>query len=161
MKEKDFQWQFTRAIKIILKNEHYVYHKISDQSMDSKPADCFLFHNFFGWLMELKYHKKHTAFAFNKVEPHQLRALDRADLSWNRWYLIIWVNLWLKKWEQFACIFEITNWLNIVKNSKNKSINLEAMKFSCDYLVYKDHKTDTWPIWNLKEFLLIWNKEYE
>lgn len=154
--EKHFQWEFTKAVKIILLNQNkkFNYHKISDESRDSKPYDCFLMHNEQGWWMELKYHKTHTSFAFDKVEPHQIKALENCKLSWNKWYLIIWINLWRKKWEQFVCIFDIDTWLDIVKNAERKSIKVEDMKEKCDFYLEKDYQGFSWKLWNLTEFLI-------
>jgi hypothetical protein len=82
-KEKDFQREFTQAIGIWTSRlaKHIVYHKISDMSMDKKPCDCFLLIDAHCKMMELKIHKRETAWPFSKVEPHQKKALDNAILS--------------------------------------------------------------------------------
>ena len=125
MTEAKLQTQVSRWIRRTLidiyKNKNFVYHKLSDQSMDSKPSDMVLFHNWKGWIIELKLHKNINAFSFNKVETHQIDAMTRSDLSWNKWILLIWVNIWRKKTDQFICIYDIKNWNNIVnKNQKEE-----------------------------------------
>jgi penicillin-binding protein-related factor A (putative recombinase) len=158
MKEKDLQTQVSRWIRRTLidfyKNKNFVYHKLSDQSMDSKPSDMVLFHKWKGWVIELKLHKKTQAFAFDKVETHQIDAMTRADLSWNKWVLLIWVNIWRKKTDQFICIFDIKNWNNIINNSNWKSIKLEELKEKADEIIFKDLKTDIWDnCWNFTNLL--------
>lgn len=158
MFEKDLQTQVWNSIRKILiefyNTKDFVYHKLSDMSIDQKPADCFLFYKKKWWLLELKLHKNPQAFAFSKVENHQINALTRANSSGNKWFLLIWVNLWRKKSDKFICIFNITNWNNIISNSNRKSIKISDMKAKADYVVYKDFKTNLWDnVWDLTKFL--------
>jgi len=152
MNEKIFTTAFNRSIRRYLidikKTKNFVLHKISDESRDQKPADVVFFYDYKWWLLEYKIHKKSTAFAFDKVETHQIDNLDRAKRSWNHWYLIINVNIWRKKWENFTCIFDIRTWQEILKESEKKSIKLDKMKEECNFCIEKEGG-----LWNVKEWL--------
>ena len=152
MNEAVFQTQWTQSIRRHLIDDvwtkDFVYHEISDMSIDQKPADCFLFYNWQGWLMELKIHKKTTAFAFNKIEPHQIRALSRAKLSGNTWYIIINVNYWRKAWENYVCVFDIVNWMALELSAEKKSVKLDVMREKANYILIKK-----WGLWQVEEIL--------
>lgn len=141
MKEKEFQKNWTRSIRRhlidTLKTKDFVYHKISDMSMDRKPFDCFLVFDYLFYWMELKIHKKHTAFAFDKVETHQLDALNRTCMAGWIGLLIINVNYWRKVWQNFVCLFDIRSWLRIIDKSTKKSIKIDDMIQQADFVLWK------------------------
>jgi len=71
MLEKKMQQLFTQSIhynmKEFMKSEKYLYHKLSDLSMDMKPSDCFLITEKKVFLFELKVCKNK-----NKISPFKL-----------------------------------------------------------------------------------------
>ena len=152
--EKDFQREFTRSIRIALNwnQEYYLYHKLSDMSLDKKPFDCFLaYKKWFLWI-ELKIHKKSTAFAVNKIEDHQLYALTQLMRTGHTWYIIVNVRIasGRKDSENFAAVYNIKSWLKLVESLDRKSIPVVMLMEKADTILLRRRQ-----LWDVKSWLKI------
>ena len=141
VKEKDFQREFTRSIRIALnaKQEYYVYHKLSDMSIDQKPFDCFLaYKHWFMWF-ELKIHKKSTAFAVNKIEDHQLYYLTQLEKAGHTWYIIVNVRVAGSRSDHsnFASVYRIGTWNKLVESLDRKSIPVDMLMEKADFVLLR------------------------
>jgi len=141
--EKEFQSEFTKSIKDYLKWSAYVYHKISDQSQWAKPSDAFMMYWWQWRIIELKLHKKATAFSFDKVERHQIHAMLQSEESWNIWVLLIAVSV---SWEKdYVLWFNIVDWDKFTSQHNRKSAKLDELKQCCSFLL-TDRKNKVWDL---------------
>ena len=150
MKEKDFQSEWTRSIRRHLIDncwtKDFLYHKISDMSMDRKPFDCFLMYKDKFVAMELKLHKSESAFAFSKLELHQKNALLRSDKAWGISAVII--NIRTSRSVNYVAIFDISTWITLEDTIWRKSIPFKDIKDHADIIIERK-----WWLWNLTWFL--------
>lgn len=125
--EAAFQTMFSRGFK-----EHTsAYHKLSDQSQDTKPWDCFGQYKGIMYAMELKTHTSLKAFAFNKVENHQYSCLEEFVKQGAYGVIVIEVK---NKSDHFIVFEEISEFINRRNNAGRKSIPY------CDLLLMKRMK---------------------
>ena len=68
MLEKDFQSIVTHTFN----SQNGWCYKIPDNGFDTKPYDCYGFHDGMSYVMELKWLNKPQAFNFNRLEQHQI-----------------------------------------------------------------------------------------
>ena len=97
-----------------------------------KPFDLILSLNKKHKAIELKSHTKHTAWSLNKVEPHQVEGLQRAQNNGYGAYIIVNVRFGLGKQRvNFARVFSLREYKKLVRRSEKggrKSITLSEMQ---------------------------------